>query len=226
MKDKKLLNNNNKVIITQKLIKYYLPEQKVNHIHYNYNNLPALNKLIKGYFSAIRRLTGKPIITITRNRVHVHIFYYIPIWDSRLNANTVNNLGETIRIILNRNVELRLVKLYYPYLNRDILAQWIVKNTRFYKFIKIVQRIFRSVKLIKNTQNTNLNLSYLIGIKIRLSGRLTTERSRPRYTVQTREIGSFSKKNNTLMDISQCTGKNKKGAFNVKVWINSQIGGL
>jgi hypothetical protein len=189
-----------------------------------YNQLQTIEELVKRYFSAIRRLGSKPTIIINSNRTIVYVFYYIPKWDKRLNVNTVNGLGELIGLILNRKVELRIVKLNYPYLNRHILAQWIVKNLHYHKFVHVAKQIFLSAKPIKNTGLTKSNFSYLRGIKIRLSGRLITERSRPRYTVQTIEVGTFSKRNDSILDISQCTSKNKKGAFNVKVWINSRIG--
>jgi hypothetical protein len=49
-----------------------------------------------------------------------------------------------------------------------------------------------------------------------------TERSRPRQTVQTAQIGSFAKGNLSLVDSASFTTKNKKGAFTVKVWISQR----
>ena len=56
-------------------------------------------------------------------------------------------------------------------------------------------------------------------MKIRVSGRLLTQRSVPRQTVQTAQIGSFSGQDNVI-DFGSYTTKNKKGAFTVKVWIS------
>jgi hypothetical protein len=57
------------------------------------------------------------------------------------------------------------------------------------------------------------------GIRIRLAGRLKTERFKPRLTVQTVQIGSLSKNFVNSISIGSYTAKNKKGAFNIKVWL-------
>lgn len=66
--------------------------------------------------------------------------------------------------------------------------------------------------------NNALNpISHITGIKIKLSGRLTTQRSGPRQTVQAGRIGSSAKGIYSTTDYSQCTSKNKLGAFTIKV---------
>lgn len=52
------------------------------------------------------------------------------------------------------------------------------------------------------------------GIKIDISGKLTTAGNRPRYTVRSYNLGSISGENLTY---SQFTTKNKLGAYTVKV---------
>ncbi|MCL6384581.1 hypothetical protein EXT61_23650, partial [Pectobacterium parmentieri] len=158
--------------------------------------------------------------------VIVHVFYYIPDTSKALNNNTVNNLGQTLSSLFRRPVELRLVKLHYPYLNSYILAQYIALNTLDYTLVQIARRIFGSIAPVKNTQSVNVLASdlpsHIVGIKVRVSGRLMTERSRPRQTVQTAQIGSFAKGNLSLVDSASFTTKNKKGAFTVKVWISQR----
>jgi ribosomal protein S3 len=140
-----------------------------------------------------------------------------------LNSNTVNNLGASLSSLFGRPVSLRLVKLHYPYLDSHILAQYIAMNTQDYNLVQIVRRIFGSISPVKNTESLNALASelpsHIVGIKVRVSGRLVTERSRPRQTVQTAQVGSFAKHNLALQDYALFTTKNKKGAFTVKVWI-------
>jgi len=50
-----------------------------------------------------------------------------------------------------------------------------------------------------------------------LSGRLTTQRSSPRQTVQAGRLGSSAKGTYSTVDYSQHTAKNKLGAFTMKV---------
>jgi len=59
------------------------------------------------------------------------------------------------------------------------------------------------------------------GIRIRLAGRLKTERFKPKKTVQTVQIGSLSKNLVNFVNTSSFTAKNKKGTFNIKVWLSS-----
>jgi ribosomal protein S3 len=64
--------------------------------------------------------------------------------------------------------------------------------------------------------------SHILGLKIRVSGRLASERSRPRFTVQTAETGTFSKNNLSLVQVRSSTAKNKKNRYTVKVWLNQR----
>ena len=225
-----------KNILTQSLAKYFLPGGNVLTTGHNFDNgagsVNMLNatrsaiKLIAHFFSPINALAGKPVFTVTADSVIVHVFYYIPDTSKALNNNTVNNLGQTLSSLFRRPVELRLVKLHYPYLNSYILAQYIALNTQDYTLVQIARRIFGSIAPVKNTQSVNVLASdlpsHIVGIKVRVSGRLMTERSRPRQTVQTAQIGSFAKGNLSLVDSASFTTKNKKGAFTVKVWISQR----
>ena len=223
-----------KNILTQSLAKYFLPGGIVQTTSYSYNKgADRVNatrtaiKLIAHFFSPINALAGKPVFTITTSAVVVHVFYYIPVTGLTLNNNTVNNLGKALSSLFGRPVELRLVKLHYPYLNSYILAQYIAFNTQDYTLRQIVRGIFSTLSPVKNTLSTNVLISnlpsHIVGIKVRVSGRLAIERSRPRQTVQTAELGSFSKNNLSLVDSALFTSKNKKGAFTVKVWINQRV---
>jgi hypothetical protein len=72
------------------------------------------------------------------------------------------------------------------------------------------------------TNDININLikfapAKLTGIKIRLGGRLITERIVPKSTVQSASLGSFARGIVDNIDSANFTAKNKNGAFNVKV---------
>lgn len=225
-----------KNILTQNLAKFFLPEKETNVVSYHFNNGKSnrdmlnatrrASKLITHFFAPINALASKPVFTMNANTVIIHVFYYIPVTGQALNNNTVNNLGEVLSTLFNRPVELRLVKQYYPYLNSYILAQYISSNTDNFTLIQIIRRIFSSVAPIKDTQSiealASVLPSHIIGIKVRVSGRLMTERSRPRQSVQTMQIGRFSKGNLSLVDSGQFCTKNKKGAYTVKVWISQR----
>lgn len=228
-----------KNILTQSLAKYFLPAGNVSSTGYNFNlssstgTVAMLNaqrsalKIIEHFFSPIKVLASKPVITVTTDKVVINVFYYMPVENQALNNNTINNLGDVLGKLFGQPVELRLTKLYYPYLNSYILAQYIALNTQNYKFVRIQRMIFGKVSIVKDTESDKALASqlpsHIVGIKIRVSGRLATERSRPRQTVQTSQVGSFVKGNKSLVDIATYTSKNKKGAFTVKVWISQRV---
>lgn len=214
-------------MLTQNLAKYFMPNGNVLNTSHSFtgnNSTKSAIALICNFFSPIKALAGKPVFTFSANSVVIHVFYYIPVTNAALNSNTVNNLGDALSTIFKRPVELRLVKLHYPYLDSHILAQYIAINSQDYTLAQIVRRVFGSISLVKNTEKALASElpSHIVGIKVRVSGRLMMERSRPRQTVQTMQMGSFSKDNLSLVDSASFTTKNKKGAFTVKVWISQR----
>ena len=62
--------------------------------------------------------------------------------------------------------------------------------------------------------------SLITGIRIKISGRMTTQRVIPRYTIQTRQEGSLARVKVNYTDKSRFTGKNKRGAFSFTVRIS------
>ena len=194
-------------------------------------------RVIEHFFSPIRALASKPTFTMTSSdsnsgKVIVNVSYYIANKEQALSDNTVNSLGQVLSKLFKRPVELRLVRLHYPYLNSYILAQYIAINSNRYNFTRIQRAIFNALRPVKAsslTSSDQLLPAYITGMKIRVSGRLVTERSVPRQTVKTVQIGSFSRLTplqgegtcqNNVIDSASFTSKNKKGAFTVKVWIS------
>lgn len=65
--------------------------------------------------------------------------------------------------------------------------------------------------------------SVLTGIKVRIAGRLARQRVVPKRTVKTTYKGAVSKSNINLVESATYTGKNKKGAFSIRVWLSHGI---
>lgn len=207
------------------------------------NNNRAASQIIADYFSVFEKemnetqvLAGKPVFTALGNKVVVNVFYFIPFLNKNqaLNNSTINSLGEVLSKLYKSPVELRLVRLHYPYLNSYILAQYIAMNTRKYNLKAITNSLFTRVQL-SGSDSTPLLPAQILGLKVKISGRLTTQRSVPRQTVQTVQIGSFSsstvaqsagKSGATqavgTVEYAAYSSKNKKGAFTVKVWISQK----
>jgi len=228
-----------KILLTQNLSKNYLTAGNVLSTGYNFTkgsktgNIGMLNaqrtaiKIIDNFFSPIKALSSNPVFTITTEKVIINVFYFIPSKKEALNNNTINNLGDLLSKLFGQPVELRFVKLHYPYLNSTILAKYIGLNVGKHKFRRIQRKIFGKAPIVKNTESLQAQLSelpsHIVGIKIKISGRLITERVRPRQTVLTTQIGSFVSDNNSLIDFGSFTGKNIHGAYTITVWISQRI---
>ena len=136
-------------------------------------------------------------------------------------------------------VELQLIRLQYPFISASIFAQWLaiaisirklyhLKLRSWVKLGKVVGKIVdaKSVqssgsKVVTHLQKEEKIASHGIGgLRIQISGKLTTANNRPRYTVRSYYIGSISGEN---VSFSQYTTKNKLGSFTVKVWLSDRM---
>jgi hypothetical protein len=197
------------------------------------NEQRVATKLIANFFSKplatdIQALASKPVFSVSGDKVVINVFYYLAS-DKALNNSSINSLGEVLGKVFKQPVELRLVRLHYPYLNSYILAQYIAINTAKYNFTRIQRAIFGALQfpLLTGSNLDGTLPSYITGMKIRISGRLTTQRSVPRQTEQTAQIGSFSSSHipgtsnlSGVIEFASFSTKNQKGAFTIKVWIS------
>nr|YP_009912201.1 ribosomal protein S3 [Dictyophora indusiata]QLD96638.1 ribosomal protein S3 [Dictyophora indusiata] len=127
--------------------------------------------------------------------------------------------------IFNKKIELELIRLKYPAHNSHILAQVLALSSKNLKFFTIMRKLLYNVN-IKHPgflkHNFNIIPSYLSGIKIRLGGRLSTEKLIPRKTVKTYQIGSIARNKVNYKDNTRVTLKNKRGVYSFTV-ITSHI---
>lgn len=314
-----IIKTNSEIANSQHIVYNF---NKNNHrsitIGYNHSIKLAI-KLIKFFFASISCLISKPLFISSPNKIIVRVFFYPgkenfknssskTLRNKRLRSlfrskkpsvNLIDSKGEKLNIltnilskIFNKNIELQLIKLDYPYHDSSILAEAIGSNSKRYKFRKILDMLwlkavvknpaipayrlnkkntYKNLIVKKNEKDTtselfvsnlknlrqflaplnstamlmenylklknkinkdrnknnktkDLNINNIIvspvkltGIKVRLSGRLRTERIVPRKTVQIGSIGSFAKGFVDNIDSANFTSKNKNGAFNIKV---------
>lgn len=225
--------------LTRNFNKNYLRDWNLLSTRYSFNKgnengqIATLNrcrnttKIIKYFFSPITVLSSRPVFLFTNEEVVINLFYYRP-KNMALNNNSINNLGELLGKIFKRRVKLEFVKLYYPHLNSNILAEYLRLNTSNKGFRKLKKTFFKKKVIIKNPNSSkalNLKLpSHIVGMKIQISGRLVTEPVRPRKTVSKVQVGPIRSDNKTiLVDYGSYTGKNAHGAYTVKVSIRQQL---
>ena len=129
---------------------------------------------------------------------------------------------------VNMVVELRLIRIQHPYLNSSILAQYLALNAGKYNFTRMQKMVFKKAPTF-DLNDISLNKEILpgltTGVKLELAGRLTTQRSIPRKTVENKHTGSFTvdhrvssgQPQNPFVNLSQYTSKNKLGTYTIKV---------
>ena len=228
--------------------------------------------LLKYYFASNNCLIGKPVFIISPNKVKIHLCFYKPgrvVFDNNFLSSAQENtaassagieklfkvessnfkyLGLMLSQIFNKEVELELVPLQYPYHDSLILAQLIGLNSNKYNFNKMLTKLFNKahiatqpnqstdsldLDLLDSSTNTTRPVSQLTGIKIKIAGRLASQRIVPKATVETAYKGSLSSASPTLgngkagggsfVDTARYTSKNKIGAYTVTVSLGHKL---
>lgn len=160
-------------------------------------------------------LASTPTYNHTNIKVNVEIFYYISSRskqdDSLMTSITdISVLSKTLASIYKKEVSLVFTRIHYPYLNSSIFAQYLAHNAVSNTFAH-----FQDSILTYPSRNLTKLPTYIAGIKIELSGRLTTEAAVPRKTKKAFLLGSFS--GASMVDYAKYTTKNDLGAFTIKV---------
>jgi hypothetical protein len=177
--------------------------------------------IIQSFFAKYQSLSGKPVFTVNPDKVIVQLFYYLPGSTESISNASIAALGDALTRCWDRTVELRLIRLNHSALDSSIFAQYLTANAGKYSFNRILDMLKGSLPTVISDgsvdENTVVPTSHITGVKIKLSGRLTTQRSSPRQTVQAGRLGSSAKGPYGTVDYSQHTAKNKLGAFTMKV---------
>lgn len=175
--------------------------------------------IIQSFFAKFKALVGKPVFTVNSDKVIVQVFYYAPA--ETISDASINALGNALTRCWGRTVELRIIRLNHAALESSIFAQYLSVNSNKYSFNRIFDMLKGSLPTVVSEGSVDETsvapTSHITGVKIKLSGRLTTQRSSPRQTVQASRLGSAAKGPYGTVDFSQHTAKNKLGAFTMKV---------
>jgi hypothetical protein len=229
----KIYNNKNNIFNYAKYIEY--ENISVNNLFLLKKNL---YKLLFNSFFSMNSLMSKPIFEVTNDKVVIHLFMYLFInKNKKVNTNNsfikLNNLKLNIlcQILSNffkKPVELDLVRLYYPYFDSNIFVNLLSKLINKIK-LRIIMKHFFKKAIIRNPikfYNNNLIIkipSLLSGIKLRIGGRLMTQRLIPKKTVKTIRKGTLAKGKINFLDEARYTNKNKRGAFTLIISIGHYL---
>jgi len=193
------------------------------------NSSVGINKnvftLLESTFLSMSSLISKPIIVITPNKVVIQLFYYLNKYYSNNKLLNINNdklqsLCLNLSKIYKKPVELELDRLHYPYYDSNILSKMIGLISNIVKLRFIIKKLFTIAKIKKTNKNINkysIIPSYLSGFKIRVAGRLLTQRVIPRLTVKTIQRGTLARGKAKFVDSARFSNKNKRGSFSITV---------
>ena len=213
---------------------------KNNTIVYNFNNNIKkynLTSILENSFFSLDRLISKPVLNIKPNKVIINLFFYL-----NKNIANIKFKNRLVRILkskslqlqvlcsllskkLKKPVELQLIRLHHPSLESNILANtigYIAKNSR-KTFRVIMLKLFKSTQIrkfnaFKYIYNINtFKPTALVGIRIKLGGRLLSQKIVPRFTSRTIQRGNLGKTKADLITTSRFTNKNKRGAFSFTI---------
>jgi len=230
---KEIKINLNKYI--KSISKYNSETVKYQNIVYQFNNKGIQNSsvginknvftLLESTFLSMSSLISKPIIVITPNKVVIQLFYYLNKFDFKKNFLLNNNdklqsLCLILSKIYKKPVELELDRLHYPYYDSNILSNMIGLISNIVKLRFIIKKLFKIAKIKKSNNFINkysIIPSYLSGFKIRVAGRLLTQRVVPRLTVKTIQRGTLARGKAQYVDSARYTNKNKRGSFSITV---------
>lgn len=140
---------------------------------------------------------------------------------------SVNN--EKLNIICNilsnyfkKPVELELIQLKYPYYNSNIFVNFLGYIINDIKSRKIFSKLFRKAIIINPTKNTkkikfSILPALLSGMKIKIAGRIMTNRVIPRKTINIFSRGALARGKVIFVDTARFTNKNKRGAYSISI---------
>jgi hypothetical protein len=219
-----LIFNNNKIII--KLFYYLIIPNILKYKKiYNFGNKRRNNLRIyltwKKRRNKIKKLyrNFRKININTRIKLRKLSLYNI----SQIFPNKFKNLCEILSNLLQKNVELELIRLHYPYNDSNILANLLAIMINRIKLRILIKRLFaKAILKNKNLSSTKTNKldiipAFLSGIKIKVGGRLLNNKMVPRKTVKIIRRGAIAKGKFNYLDVARFTNKNKRGAYSITV---------
>jgi hypothetical protein len=171
-----------------------------------------ISRLVKFHFKLIK-IKNKNVIIWRKNFI-------------ARNANKFKIICDILSRFLKKPVELNLIRIRYPYNDTNILVNLLsimIKRTKIRIFLN---KLFRRA-VIKNPFKIKFNLkgpkkvmvlpAFLSGMKIRIAGRLLTQRVVPRKTVKTTIRGALATGKVNYSEVARLTKKNKRGAFSITI---------
>jgi hypothetical protein len=151
------------------------------------------------------------------------------------NQNKFNNLCLLLSKLFNKQVVLDITRIKRPYYDVTILNQIFHKNSqeRNSRFVKLISLLLytlsRKYKWLssalenKNKFNPLKNNDALRGFKIKLGGRLLSQKIIPRISTKTYNRGKIARGKVHFVNTSRIINKHKRGAYSITITTSSVI---
>jgi Mitochondrial ribosomal protein (VAR1) len=186
-------------------------------------------------FLSVFFLISKPFLEITPGKIGLILFWfrlnrkivyskdsaYQPIKEFELNK--FKTISIILRKLFKKTLELEIIGLHYPFYETNIFVNLLSKTINKIKINRILSKFFYKANIIDPNKITDKKIynipSFISGIKIKIAGRLLTQRIVPRKTVKIISKGSLARDKVIFLEKGRITNKNKRGAFNVTMTI-------
>jgi len=139
-------------------------------------------------------------------------------------TNKFKILCKILSHLLKKPVELNLIRLHYPYYDNNILVNLLAIMINKIKLRILTRKLFKKAVIknlnknrVKLNNNNNIIPAFLSGLKIRVAGRLLTQRVIPRKSVKTIQRGALARGKINYSDVARYTNKNKRGSYSITI---------
>ncbi|KAI8978959.1 hypothetical protein BDB01DRAFT_798741 [Pilobolus umbonatus] len=203
----------------------------------------AAKTSLKHFFQS--HLTSTPVFQHTPTKVTIQLYYYADPNFGKVAEFKLAPLEKLVSSLYpNKFVDLRFTRVHYPYMNAEILAQYLTINAERSGWSQLTRKFMKNVPLVKpplphnmpfavqwnnllpQTANGQLT-SAIQGIKYQVQGRLGRRKGASRTQVLRKSLGTFQfTSHKSLVDVGRHTFSNKNGSITVKVWIASALFGV
>jgi hypothetical protein len=154
------------------------------------------------------------------------------IWAEHLltqkNINKLNKLCTILSKIFNKPVTLDLIPLSVPFFDENILVKSLGILSKTVSVVNIINLVFGNIILYSKNEasyvyNYSITKSFLSGAKIKIGGRLMTQKVVPRISSRIIQKGSIAPSKVTFSNWSRLTLKNKRGSHSLTVILSQMM---
>ena len=150
---------------------------------------------------------------------------YNPFKDPNILAHTIGSNSKRIKFYTIMKKVNNRIRVLNPKSNNSLKAAPILSflNNNNNNIIDNLNTISANSGLLDNSFNNKMRPIEVTGYKVRLAGRLTTQKVVPRKTVKTFSRGTFVKNKVNFVNTASFTSKNKNGAHRITIDMSHTI---